>query len=286
MIINLQEIQQNFRQHNPSSGYFNEKKEFYKQLILYLYSNQDPTFILGNRKLEMRLPDISQGRISSPDLFGLNELILFAFYDLWVPRRYKKVLDLGANIGLHSIILSGFGAEVTALEPDPSTFAILEENLQSQKFRTSVKIINSAVFTSDNESLPFFRVSQNRTGSHLVGARDSVPYGGFEEINVRTISFKGLLKENFDLVKMDVEGSESDLFESINLQEYPSTDYLLEIGSAKNAERIWDVLCGFGFNGFSQKLGWDKALKLSDLPIHHSDGSFFITKRDTMEWCL
>src|SRR3546814_20413787 len=68
------------------------------------------------------------GNIDSLDLFGIDELIVFAFY--WANRdRYRTALDLGANIGLHSIILDRCGYRVTAFEPDPETAEELRRNL-------------------------------------------------------------------------------------------------------------------------------------------------------------
>lgn len=284
MLIELQDIQLNSKQHSPSSEYFQNFQQLYGNAIARHYSSDNSTFVLGERRLEISLPNIRQGKVSSKDLFGMNELIIFAFYDLWVGTRYKKILDLGANIGLHSIVLSGFGGEVTALEPDPLTFEILRENIGCQRFYANIELLNSAAHVTEQVSAIFLRVSQNRTGSHLLGARSSRPYGGHEEITVNTVSFKKLLEKKFDFVKMDVEGSEADLIESIDLQLFQETDYLLEIGSASNSQRIWDCICASGINAFSQKIGWAKTTKLDDLPTHHSEGSLFISYRDTMDW--
>jgi len=61
---------------------------------------------------------VDMGAISSVDLFGLDELIIFAFY--WSNRnRYRSIVDMGANIGLHSVVLGLMGFEVRAFEPDP-----------------------------------------------------------------------------------------------------------------------------------------------------------------------
>ena len=56
---------------------------------------------------EINLPYFSMGAINSTHLFGLDELILFSFYNN-TKKIYKKVADLGANIGLHSIVLSNY----------------------------------------------------------------------------------------------------------------------------------------------------------------------------------
>ncbi|HEV3022357.1 MAG TPA: hypothetical protein VGX76_07810, partial [Pirellulales bacterium] len=57
---------------------------------------------------ELTFPYVSMGAVDSLSLFDLDELILFSFY--WRNRhRYRRVLDVGANIGLHSIVMSRCG---------------------------------------------------------------------------------------------------------------------------------------------------------------------------------
>src|SRR5690349_11853642 len=65
----------------------------------------------------LALPYRRMGAIDSVDLFGLDELILFAFY--WANRsRYRRSVDIGANIGLHSIVMARCGLAVRSFEPD------------------------------------------------------------------------------------------------------------------------------------------------------------------------
>ena len=66
-------------------------------------------------------PYFKMGNRDSLDLFDMDELIIFSFY--WVNRdKYRNILDIGANIGLHSLILSKCGYQVNCFEPDPVHF--------------------------------------------------------------------------------------------------------------------------------------------------------------------
>ena len=50
---------------------------------------------------KLKLDYVPMGRIDSLHLFGLDtELVIFAFYQ-HNKSRYRNVLDIGANIGLH-----------------------------------------------------------------------------------------------------------------------------------------------------------------------------------------
>ena len=54
---------------------------------------------------------------------------IFLFYFL-KRFNYRHVADIGANIGLHSILLSKFGFKVDSYEPDPYHFKILKKYLK------------------------------------------------------------------------------------------------------------------------------------------------------------
>ena len=118
-------------------------------------------------------PFIEMGAVSTLDLFGLDELIIFAFY--WVNRnRYRKSADIGANLGLHSILMGKCGWQVTAYEPDPNHAARLLQNLNSNNSAT-VKLVEAAVSDKPG-TLEFVRVLGKPTSSHLAEAKDNA-YG-------------------------------------------------------------------------------------------------------------
>ena len=85
-------------------------------------------FDIGLKK-NIKFPFIDFGSITSLHLFGLDELIIFAFYIL-NKKRYNKVADLGANVGLHSIIMQMCGWKVAPYEPDPIHVEHLNNNFK------------------------------------------------------------------------------------------------------------------------------------------------------------
>ncbi len=119
---------------------------------------------------EIILPYTKMGKITSLDLFGLDELLIFSWY-LNNQKHYKNVADLGANIGLHSILMSKLGWTVQAYEPDPDTVSKLKKNLNLNSI-SNVFVHNKAVSNSDG-SANFIRVKGNLTGSHLAGAKEN-----------------------------------------------------------------------------------------------------------------
>ena len=226
----------------------------------------------------LAFPFFEMGAKSSLDLFGLDELIIFSFY--WVNRfRYKKVLDIGANIGLHSIILSKCGYAVDLFEPDPIHFEILERNLRLNNI-FDVKKHNAAVSIKNGEA-EFVRVLGNTTGSHLLGFKNS--YGEREKFKVSVVSIEDYIKDA-DLVKMDVEGHEAEIITKIDPKHFHNTDLMIEVGTSENAELIFNHLQKNRINMFSQKINWEKINRFEDVPTSHREGSLFISSKDVMPW--
>lgn len=134
-----------------------------------IFGENGPQAVLLGDLESLKLPFVSMGEIKSTHLFGLDELIIFSFY-LKNKNRYKKVFDIGANIGLHSIVLAKTGFEVVSYEPDPWHFNMLLDNLALNSVASKVSPRNKAVSTFAGE-LEFIRVLGNTTGSHLAGAK-------------------------------------------------------------------------------------------------------------------
>lgn len=89
-------------QHSRGSELYSLLKQVARREVEALFSGDDPVAQEFGPFGDLSFPYHSMGAIDSLNLFDLDELIIFSFY--WANRnRYKHVLDLGANIGLHSI---------------------------------------------------------------------------------------------------------------------------------------------------------------------------------------
>lgn len=223
----------------------------------------------------IHIPFTSFGNIDSMDLFGINEMIIFDFYNR-NRKTYRKALDLGANIGLHSIVMARCGWDVRAFEPDHVHADHFRANLELNKVTAD---LHEAAISVTDQQRSFVRVLDNTTASHLAD-NGKLTYGHLDYVEVpceiATPHF-----EWADLVKMDIEGSEADVIESIQKSAWQTTDCMLEVGSREMAGRIFLALHD-DVNMFSQKTAWRKVQKPSDIPFHHSEGSLFITAKDVM----
>lgn len=265
--------------HQRSSSWWCANNEVACRDIALIHNkNNDGSFSLGPIK-NLIFPFFEFGAITSRELFGLDELIIFSFY--WRNRnQYRSVGDFGANIGLHSIILALIGYKVISYEPDPDHLTQFNVNKKLNKLE-NIKIIPNAV-NEDGKDAIFTRILGNTTGSHILGAKENI-YGKTDIIKVKSTSIIESIK-GLDLVKMDVEGFEAKLIVMLQEKDFSNLDIIAELGSEKNATLIFDHLSHLNVNIFSQKINWGKVHKFSELPNSYKEGSVFISKKEIMPW--
>ena len=180
---------------------------------------------------------------------------------------------MGANIGLHSVLLGRMGFAVTCFEPDPNHVALLTKHLVANDVQDRVSTVQAAV-APETGVLEFVRVLGNTTGSHVAGAK---------VFEVQAFSVVEAITDK-DLVKMDVEGLEADLLTRLDASHFASLDMLCEVGTPENAEIIWNHLKNSGVNLFSQKSGWTQVTDLDGMPRSYKEGSLFLSCLDEMPW--
>ncbi len=264
--------------HAHSSGLYQLCKATARPAIEELFSaaerNARPFGPFGS----LSMPYAKMGAINSLDLFGLDELIIFAFYNA-NRARYSRVLDIGANLGLHSIVMARCGFSVKAFEPDPWHYGLLSDNLAANG-ASAVTAFKEAVSISDGEA-KFVRVLGNTTGSHLAGSKNS--YGEKEFFMVPTRAVRPLF-EWANLAKIDVEGHEKELLLAATNEIMQKLDIMVEIGNPENAKAVFEHFQSIGIWMYAQKIGWSRVQRLADAPTSHREGSLFISAKPAMPW--
>ena len=162
----------------------------------------------------------------------------------------KTVLDIGANIGLFAIFAARQGCSVYAIEPNPSNYCYLLENVRLNSLAT----IYSQNFAFSNvDGCGELFVAEQPSGSSLVrsqsvGSRFSVP--------VKTRRLESFLAEilepHIDLLKIDCEGGEYDIL----LNSGPETlericRVSMEFHNGVNSHTSADIVSHLSRNGFS-----------------------------------
>jgi FkbM family methyltransferase len=130
-------------------------------------------------------------------------------------KNDSVVLDIGANIGLHSISFSRLapGGLVISFEPSKDTFSLLLNNIQGIN-----NILPLNIGVSDKTQVAEFYVASDNAYSSL---KDTGRKEIREKISVLCMSLDDLLPKlalkRIDFVKIDVEGFEQKVLEGMKL---------------------------------------------------------------------
>jgi FkbM family methyltransferase len=116
-------------------------------------------------------------------------------------KRNNTYLDIGANMGTHTVVFSKLFKNVISFEPDIINFNMLQTNV-SQNNVTNATLYNKAL-----SSVPGM-VSTVAHSNHSRGCIYTVEGGTIESITLDSLNL-----ENIDYIKIDVEGHEFDVLQ-------------------------------------------------------------------------
>ena len=137
----------------------------------------------------------------------------------------KVIIDCGSNIGCSTIFFANIypDAQVYAIEPDKNNFKFLQYNTI---FYDNIHVINSAVW--DKEA--FARLEDTEMGE---AGYMTVETGEDDEKAFKTTTLSKIVAENgidqIDLIKIDIEGSEKEVFGAPDVDEWLSKVKVLAI---------------------------------------------------------
>jgi FkbM family methyltransferase len=128
----------------------------------------------------------------------------------------RNVLDLGAHVGAFPLLLKLLGApleNVICVEPNPRSLSKLKFNLEHN--RIPAKVVNAAA--SDRNGQATLHAGTTSTGFSLLADHPNRMHDSF---TVATTTLQTLIAEHFpagrvDLCKMDIEGAEFDVMETV-----------------------------------------------------------------------
>lgn len=125
------------------------------------------------------------------------------------------LFDIGANRGDAVVAGLNKGYKVVAIEAAPKIFRALENNFKNNP---NVKVLKFAVAGSDFQTVKFYECIEDGLSTLNIDwlTADTMPYKGkkFWEVDAQTITIETLVKlyGEPDLIKIDVEGAESEVF--------------------------------------------------------------------------
>ncbi len=116
-------------------------------------------------------------------------------------------VDVGANIGSYSILAATKGARVIAIEPVPSTFKVLKQNILLNELDEQIEVMNIGL-GSKEENLKF-SIKQGAT-NHVLNKEEKTK----QSVKVLVRSLDDVLDGRIPkIIKIDVEGFETKVIE-------------------------------------------------------------------------
>jgi len=185
--------------------------------------------IKSSKMDKIRLPENAYPLALRPDTSDLKtfyQIFWWREYDFPVDADPKIIIDAGANIGLASIYFANRfpNAQIIAIEPEASNFELL---IQNTKYYTNVQCYQIALSNKSGQSLTVKDNGIGHWGFSVESASNKVP----NNQTISSISLNQIMEQQqlqkLDLVKIDIEGHELELFETNTASWLPKTHQLV-----------------------------------------------------------
>lgn len=155
------------------------------------------------------------------DAFVLGETFMRGEYEFLRPYMSGAlVLDIGAYVGDTACLFTHYGArKIVAFEPHPELYRLAQKNIVLNHLPASIDLRNEGVAATDKTIT--LREDGDAGASAAFGLYESVRG---KEIELHLVSIKKILQElgSVDVLKMDCEGAEFEIFEALSLAEIQS----------------------------------------------------------------
>ena len=154
-----------------------------------------------NRVFKFHLSNNDEGLSSQLKTFGLREPLNLEYYYKFVEPS-DKILDIGANIGLFTI-LSEKAKKIICIEPLKQAIPILKKNISENNLSEKTIIINAAV---GKKGKLLIEVDKKLNLSRIVNKKNENTYG------IKSFHLKDLVKKyKSNMLRLDVEGYEFEI---------------------------------------------------------------------------
>lgn len=237
-------------------------------ILLNKYSSSDSLHVALFTKDHISNEILSDGSYEKPFIIVLKKLLK----DI-KSQDYKNthIIDVGANIGNHSINLSKSVDKIIAIEPNPSCVMLLRASLIINNIKnvevvpmgvSSIKETLTLRFIKDHIGSGTFMKPQSGGGAQKIFNKDLKKLNGLDNSEIISVkvdadNLDNILKEilpedtNIKLIKIDVEGYEKNIIEGAKtiLKQY-SPLITFEAHGLDNFNEIQNELNKHGYISF------------------------------------
>lgn len=205
------------------------------------------------------LPDVAAESVA-------NEIFVYREYrsaEEIIKSAIHPILDVGAHVGLFSAYASLLNPKIKiyALEPDPTNFELMRQNIRLQNLDNIKLIVGALAEKSEARDLFLSPDSQNHSllspsSSKNIKSKISVKAWNLADL------FVEYNLERLSLVKLDIEGGEFELFKESSESSWSRVETIImevheEFGSGRELEQR---LRSFGFSIQRFPSAFDKSM--------------------------
>ena len=183
-------------------------------------------------------------------------------------HRSPLIIDAGAHVGVatHYFKHRFPHARVLALEANPVTFALLRKNITHNGL-DDVRAIHAAL-APEAGTIPFFTSESDEEPGAWGDSAIQQPWHEGEAtaiVQVPAVTLSSLLTEPVDLLKLDIEGLETEVLEEAASRLSPVRRVILEFhgtrrNPANSISRLTEILRAAGFTPEVRQFGEEVAL--------------------------
>lgn len=163
--------------------------------LRFNYNNKKNNFRnIHKKEFAYFFNDTISNEINIDGVYEKDEILIISK----IINKNSSIIDIGANIGNHSLAFSKFSKKIYSFEAHPKTFQILKFNCFNNK---KIKIYNLGI--SDKSGVLYFKDIK----THNIGGRKLNKTGN---IKSRINKLDNIInpKKKIDLIKIDIEGHE------------------------------------------------------------------------------
>lgn len=181
-------------------------------------------------------------------ILGLHEPNTLSWFN---PSEGDTVIDIGAHIGLYTLIAAQRARLVVSMEPEPSNFSLLQRNILLNRFGNVIALKLAASDEVASRSL-FSRVGEN-TGTYSL-QKDWASWEHRQQVSspvsVECTTLDHVVSANgiasVDWLKVDVEGNEIQVLRGAKETLRMTSNLIIEVAS-ENARECMALLGEAGF---------------------------------------
>lgn len=157
---------------------------------------------------------------------GLGHSDMMVYNQIFIDEEYKiikeillnlkkekyNIIDAGANVGYTSLYFAlDLNTDIVAIEPSSKNVQVLKKNLELNQLGLKIEVRNSAL--SSNSQNKYSIENQFRDGLDWSTTTILDPNGEVNSISIADLLIQKKW-DNIDLLKIDIEGAESEIFSS------------------------------------------------------------------------